>query len=370
MKIAIDCRSSFPGRGGIGRYAENLGRRIPLLDQNNNYVILTTDRQKEKICSYEKVQQMQFPTGMIDPLWEQTCLPSILKEHAINLYHNPCFSLPIAKEKLKLVTTIHDVVFREKPELVEEKLCAYLDRWTQVACKIADAIITVSEYSKRQLIRYYDVSPNKIEVIYNGIDAKFKKASPMQCSIVCQRYRLPEKFLLYLGSIEPKKNIERLLEAMQIIKEKHRDYPLVIAGGKGSKQYDIENAIQKLKLKDSVLLIGYVDESDVVPLLSQANIFIYPSLYEGFGFPPLEAMACGTPTIVSNATSLPEIVGSSALVFDAEDSQSLASAIERLLSDNQEYMALVWKGKSQAEKFRWEECARRTLDVYSKVMER
>ncbi len=367
MKIAIDCRSVFPGRGGIGRYAENLGKRMPEMESAEEYIILTTERQKEKICNGKNVVQWSFACGMIDAFWEQMKLPGILEENEIGLYHNPCFSLPIAREKTKLVTTIHDVVFRERPDLVEARLREYLDRWTEVACKMADQIITVSEYSKKQVIKYYGVEDSKIEVIYNGIENKFQKADKNEQERVKKLYGLKE-FVLYMGAMEPKKNLDCLLDAMRIVKEKFPECQIVIAGGKGPQEYDIEKAIHVRGLENTAVVTGYVDEKDVTGLLSAARVFVYPSVYEGFGFPPLEAMACETPTIVSDATSLPEIVGEGACIVGKEDREGMAKAIERLLSDKEEARAYSIKGKQRAGQFTWEKCIKKTWKLYNKVI--
>ncbi|NUM34649.1 MAG: glycosyltransferase family 4 protein [Candidatus Brocadiae bacterium] len=367
MKIAIDCRSVFPGRGGIGRYAENLGKRLPEMEREQEYIILTTERQKEKICGRQNAQQWPFACGMIDAFWEQMKLPGILEENEIGLYHNPCFSLPIAREKTKLIATIHDVVFRERADLVEARLCEYLDRWTEVACKVADRIITVSEYSKRQVIKYYGVEDSKIEVIYNGIENKFQKADKYEQERVKKLYGLKD-FVLYLGAMEPKKNLDCLLDAMRIVKEKFPECQVAIAGGKGPQEYDIKKAIRIRRLENTAVVTGYVDEKDVTALLSAARVFVYPSVYEGFGFPPLEAMACETATIVSDATSLPEVVGEGAWIVGKEDREGMAKAIERLLSDREEARAYSIKGKQRSRLFTWEKCIKKTWELYKKVI--
>ena len=267
------------------------------------------------------------------------------------------------------MTTIHDVVFRERPDLVEPGLCAYLDRWTQVACKVADCVITVSQYSKRQLIRYYGIESSKVEVVYNGIEKRFQSAQCSEQERVRNDYRLPQDFILYLGTTEPKKNLNLLLDAMRIMREKYPQCPLVIAGGKGPLAYDLENAIRERGLENSVIVIGYVDEKDVVAILSAARVFVYPSLYEGFGFPPLEAMACETPAIVSDATALPEIVSDAALIIGSEDSEGLAGAIQRLLSNREEAAFYGLKGKNRASLFTWEGCVEKTWELYQRVIQ-
>ncbi|NUM33093.1 MAG: glycosyltransferase family 4 protein [Candidatus Brocadiae bacterium] len=366
MAMAMDCRSVFPGRGGIGRYAENLARRMPDLG-SEDYVLFTTNRQQERICNASNVQQISFDCGMIDASWEQLQLPAILEDYAIELYHNPCFSLPVAKEKAKLVATIHDVVFRERPDMVEKRLCEYLNQWTEVACKVADCVIAVSEYSKKQLVNFYGIESSKVEVIYNGIDKKFRRAQKEEQEKAKKRYRLPQDFIMYLGAIEPKKNLDRLLDAQRIVKEKHPECFLAIAGGKGPMDYDLEKAIRVRRLENSVAVIGYVEEQDIVPLLSAARVFVYPSLYEGFGFPPLEAMACGTPTIVSDATSLPEVVGDGAKVVATQDSEGLAVTIETFLLDEEEAKDYAVKGKERASLFTWEECVEKTWKLYQRI---
>ena len=149
--------------------------------------------------------------------------------------------------------------------------------------------------------------------------------------------------------------------------ENFPDYPLVIAGASGGMHYDLSAAIKLRKLEKQVLVLGYIEEIDVVPLLSAANVFVYPSLYEGFGFPPLEAMACGTPTIVANTTCLPEVVGDAAMIVDSKDSQELATAIQKLKIDQEHRNLLVEKGKRRASHFTWKKCAESTLDVYKKI---
>ena len=205
MRIALDCRSVFPSRGGIGRYTQNLAQILPQIAPQNDYFLFATKKQKESIVENFPVKQIGFDAGMIDPYWEQMKLPEKLARHEIHLYHNPCFSLPIAQENTKLVATIHDIVFREEPQLVTPWLREYLDRWTEVSLKIADHIITVSDYSKQQILKYYDTDASKISVIYNGIEKHFQPASEAKQNKVREKYKIPKDFILYLGSVEPKK---------------------------------------------------------------------------------------------------------------------------------------------------------------------
>jgi len=369
MKIALDCRSVFPGRGGIGRYAETLARSLARADSAHEYVLLTTERQGEPIVRSDKVVETSFRTGMIDPVWEQLHLPVVLRQQEVDLYHNPCFSLPVASDRVRLVSTVHDVVFRARPDLVEPRLRDYLARWTEVALKVGQRIITVSRYSKEQIVKLYTPDPDKVHVVYNGIDQRFKPLPKTECRKIREKYRLPKDFVLYMGAIEPKKNLDVLLDAQRILKQKSTDYVLVIAGPKGSLQYDLHEGLRKRNLESAVVLLGYVEDRDVVGLLSAARVFVYPSLYEGFGFPPLEAMACGTPTVVSDATSLPEVVGDGALVAPAQDPGALAGAIASAFVDKDLQSQLVKKGKKRARSFTWEQCAERTLAVYREAVD-
>jgi glycosyltransferase involved in cell wall biosynthesis len=370
MKIALDCRSVFPGRGGIGRHTEALARWLPRVDAENQYLLLTSHRQKEPLSSSGQVTQEACPAAMIDEVWEQVQLPGILEEHGVDLYHNPCFSLPVVRTTRWRVATVHDAIFRAHPEMVDPRLRDYLDRWTGHSVDAGDAVITVSEFSKKEIVRLYGVSAEKVRVVYNGIDPKTSELpAKLPADEFLRKYGVQGKFVLYVGALEAKKNIDRLLEAYAMLRKEGTcsAMQLVLAGGRGGQDFDPEAAVRRKSLSGSVVLAGYVPDEDVPRLMRMAELFVYPSLYEGFGLPPLEAMACGTPTVVSDASCLPEVVGDAALVASAHDAEDLAEKMRVGLTNAKLRRTLGHAGRQRAAQFQWEQAARRTLDVYRSV---
>ena len=364
MRIALDCRSVFPGRGGIGRYAECLAQRLPALDPGNDYLFLTTSRQTEPLAPAPNVVQLPVPAGMIDSWWEQLQLPGLLREYGVALYHNPCFALPVVASCRWRVATVHDVVFRARPELVEPQLRRYLDEWTEHAVGAADALLTVSAFSRDELVKHYQADAAKVHVVPNGVGAAWRPARAADQRRIRREYQLPETFVLYLGSLEPKKNLNLLLAAQAQLAAAGVAPLLVLAGARGGPEYDLPGAIQRRGLAELVRVLGYVPEAAVAPLLSAATLFVYPSHYEGFGLPPLEALACGTPVIVAEGSSLGEVVGPAGVVVPPTDPAALAAAMRRLLDDDAARRELAARGRERAAGFTWEATAQGTLQVY------
>lgn len=371
-RIALDCRSVFPCMGGIGRHTANLARALAGVDGRNEYVLVFTHRKGESaLTATETFRELSFEAGMIDQHWEQLQLPTVLSDNDIELYHNTCFSLPVVQTTRWRIATVHDVVFRVHPGLVDPGLCDYLDRWTEHSLDAADSVITVSEFSKGEIVRAYGTPPEKIHVIYNGVEARFDPTSAAGAGgHVRGKYNLPDSFVLYVGALEPKKNIDRLLAAFALLVKsgEAQGRKLVLAGGRGGRDYDAKTAIARAGIAEHVLVTGYVDDEDMVSLLQAADLFVYPSLYEGFGLPPLEAMACGVPTVVSDATSLPEVVGEGALIAPAEDVGGLAETMARGLRDETLRRQLADRGRRRAAEFTWERAAQQTLALYDAVI--
>lgn len=360
MKIALDCRSVYPGMGGIGRYTSCLLEELLRIDAQNNYVCYFTHLARPETLKLPSRAVVRiFQAGMIDERFDQLILPTVLEEDRATVYHNPTFSAPIIRTRAKVVSTVHDVVFRRFPDLVEPRLCRYLDGATTRACRHADAIVTVSEYSKRELLALYPVAANRVRVIYNGICAP-----PAQ---LMNRSSDPSDFILYVGSIEAKKNIDVLLEGFRVARSRGlADVRLALAGARPS-DYPLQSRIEKCGLAGLVDVLGYVPEEKLEELYAKARLFVYPSLYEGFGFPPLEAMARGVPTIVSDASSLPEVVGDAALTFQARNPEQLADRMVRLIQDAALRAQLADKGPRRASEFRWQAAAAAHLKLYREV---
>ena len=268
----------------------------------------------------------------------------------------------------KVITMVYDMVYKAYPETMNRKTRYMLDLNMERSCRRADIILTISQFSKNEIIKYLHVPSEKIVVVPCGVD--FSKFRPDlgagDIADAKSKYGITGEYLHYLGTLEPRKNIERLIEAYALLKERLGTVPrLVIAGKKGWLYDSIFQKVNFLKLDNDVIFTGYVDENDVPGLMKGATAFIFPSLYEGFGLPPLEAMACGTPVIVSNAASLPEVVGDAALLVDPFSVVSISNAMERLLVNRELRAELSDKGLKQASKYTWE----RSADIIIKVCE-
>ncbi len=272
--------------------------------------------------------------------------------HVVPAWHPP-----------RTVVTVHDLGYRFFPRQHTLRARLYLDLSTRFSCRAACRVIADSEATAQDLRREYGVPQGKIVVAYPGLDPKLSRAGAEAQSSVRQRYHLARPFVLYVGTIQPRKNLARLVEAFARLPGELAGYDLVLAGKTGWLAEGIHRRVEELRLGERVLFPGYVPEEDLAALLSAAECFVMPSLYEGFGLPLLEAMACGTPVICSSAGSLPEAAGDAALQFAPEDVDALRAALARLLGNPELRQDLAARGYRQAARFSWERCARRILAV-------
>jgi glycosyltransferase involved in cell wall biosynthesis len=267
------------------------------------------------------------------------------------------------------VLTIHDLIFLLFPEYHLPLNKWFLNRFVPIFVRRADAIIAISKCTKGDLIRYYSVPSEKIKVIYEGVDARFQPVTePDALARVRAIYGLPERFILYVGTIEPRKNLSTLLEAYRLLREEGLEHRLIIVGRKGWLYRDFFQRLRRLGLEGEVIFPGFVSDEDLPALYSAADLFVFPSLYEGFGLPPLEAMACGTPVIASNSSSLPEVIGDAGIMVDPLDVGGLLRAIELVLRDERMRRGMRARGLKQAAKFSWERAAAMTMEVYQSVL--
>jgi glycosyltransferase involved in cell wall biosynthesis len=236
-----------------------------------------------------------------------------------------------------------------------------------------DSVLTVSEFTAGELETFYGYPRECIRVTPLGVDSRFVPSRPDKTETVRMRYRLPRRYVLFVGTIEPRKNLSVLIKAYKLLQKKGGEVPgLVLVGADGwrGEAVKINRLIARFGLEGSVIRLGYVREEDLPALYGAADIFVFPSLYEGFGLPPLEAMACGTPVISSNAASLPEVLGDAALYVSPEDTNALAEAMARLLCDDELQNSMIDKGRDRAKRFTWPETARSTLCIYREVCSR
>ncbi|MBR4201657.1 MAG: glycosyltransferase family 4 protein [Oscillospiraceae bacterium] len=269
----------------------------------------------------------------------------------------------------KTVVTIHDMVIRAYPETMRCRTRLLLQTGLRRSMHRADRIVTDSEFSRREIEKYYPKYADKVRVVPCGVDTeRFAPASDTEIEKVRQRHHLPEQYFLYLGTLEPRKNLVRLIEAYGLLREKHPDAPpLVLAGGKGWQYEQIFHASTRKNVRGYVLFPSYIPAEDMAALYSGALAFIFPSLYEGFGMPPLEAMACGCPVMAANAASLPEAVGNAALLCNPHKTEAIAKGLEMLWKNGSLCEKLRQRGFIRAAAMSWDNAAEKLFQVYREI---
>lgn len=270
----------------------------------------------------------------------------------------------------KKVTTIHDMTLHAYPETVRKKTLWFLRRTLKPSIRRADHIVTVSEFSKKEILKYYEVPEEKISVVYNGVDVKrFKPLESIQpLEQTKEKYGISGEYFLYLGTLEPRKNLVRLVQAYAKAKQEKKEFPcLVLAGGKGWMYEEIFSTVQELGLEKDVIFTGYVEDEEAPVLMAGAFAFCFPSVYEGFGMPILEAMACGTPVLTSKDSSMEEIAGEDAVLIDAMSVDAIKAGLIRLCEEEGLRGKLSEMGKAKAEKYTWEAAGKQLMQVYQNL---
>jgi glycosyltransferase involved in cell wall biosynthesis len=303
---------------------------------------------------------------------EQIRIPLTLVRERAHLLHEPHYVLPSAT-RCRTVVTIHDCIHLMFPQYLPGSMAHLYARavmWSAV--NRSDRILTVSEASKRDILRFFDIPPEKVAVIYNAIDERFLGPPDLErMDLIRQRYQLDYPFLLYVGNIKPHKNVERLIDAFGMVRAKGLDdLRLVIIGDELSKYPALRQAVHRHRLDKYVRFLGFQPYDTLAGFYRLARAFVFPSLYEGFGLPPLEAMACGTPVVTSNVSSLPEIAGNAALLVDPYDRLSIAEAILRVVSDETLRQELSERGLARARQFSWSQSVAAIHRIYMDVLER
>lgn len=370
MKIAINTLSLAKTKVGMGKYIAELVNSIPVSDQGNFYFIYLSEENKKYFnLSQGNIQQILvrriWTNGLLRIFWEQLILPFSLCWNKINTYHAPGFVLPLFRvnKNTKFVVTIADMTFFSHPEHHIYWKQKYFKCMIPMSIKQADHILAISENTKKDILEMIPVNKNKIVVTYLGYDAFFSKQNKTKISAVLQKWWINFPYILFVGMLEPRKNIPSLIKAFAAIKEK-RDHKLVIVGKKGWLYGEIFALVQKLKIEEQVIFTGYVPDEDLPALYSAATCFVYPSFYEGFGIPIIEAMACGCPVITSNNSSMKEIAGDAAIVVDPYNVKEIQNAIELLITDKVIRRKMEKQGVMQAKKFSWEKMISKTKEVY------
>jgi glycosyltransferase involved in cell wall biosynthesis len=271
---------------------------------------------------------------MIDEVFEQVHLPDILAKHQVDLYFNPTFAIPSIKTTALQAAIIHDVVFEDHPEWVDPSLGDYLRRVSRFSVEHADAIVTVSNFSKSRICDVYHVGTDRITCIHNGLPSiSFDHPNDQDMTSAREMYSLDKPFILCVSSLEVKKGIRELINAFSLLVDEGFPGQLLLSGSQQGSGFDISKIVAQCTHSERVVILGYVDQRYIKPLMLQSSLVVYPSLYEGFGMPPLEAMALGVPCLVHDGTSLPEVVGNCCLTTDVTDVKAFAHAMAQGLAD-------------------------------------
>jgi glycosyltransferase involved in cell wall biosynthesis len=372
MHIALNAAAVGQHFYGLGKYIVNLIPRLATADLTNRYTVYASPR-VEPLFGRRGSHYQFVATRDNRPLrllWEQTGLPADLARRKVDLLHALAFVNPRVKV-CPVVTTIHDLTFFLLPDTHTFVKRHYFQKLIPSSARRSEVIITVSESAKRDIVQRLGVPAEKVHVIYHGKDERFRPIQDQdRLEDIRVRYGLPRGVILSVGVIEPRKNLETLVRAYAQAKSLHADYCLVVAGDLGWKCEAVFRAVEKCGLKEKVIFPGFIPEEDLAALYNLSRLFVYPSLYEGFGLPVLEAMACGVPVITSNVSAMPEIAGDSALLIDPRSCEELAQAMCRALQDNELRRAMSQKGIERSKFFSWEKTARETLKVYEEVGQR
>lgn len=378
MRLGFDLRPFLKAETGVGVYLRNLLQHLAKLDQENEYYLFSASLKDrfppEKLPGFQRrrFRDLPIPVRLLNLLWYRLAWPPLelfFLRH-LDLTHSPTpFLLPC---RGKMIVTVHDLFAFEHPEMAEAE-AGWAFRRRLVPClSRADGIITFSHFMAGEIKRLFPgINSAKIKVIPHGLDPFFlQPILPADLKAWEQRFHPPEKFLLFVGTLEPRKNLARLIQAMKIIRSECPAYHLFLIGKAGQEEKKLRQLVASLGLEDAVHFVGYVSPVDLKIFYERAAALVLPSLTEGFGFPLLEAMACGLPAAVSKVAALPEVGGPAALYFNPENYEEMASVIISLLKNPSWQAELRQAGKKRAAEFLWEKAAAETLKFYREVVGR
>jgi glycosyltransferase involved in cell wall biosynthesis len=365
LRIAIDAsRTTIAARTGTENYALQLIRA--LLDLHPPHRITLYFRERSRPGLFPDYPNVKHEVIEVPRLWTHVGFAAALWADRPDVTFVPAHSLPFIFPG-KAIATIHDLGYRFFPEAHPGFERRYLDLTTRTTARRATRILADSEATRRDLVSQYGVDAGKIDVVYPGVEG-LRRATDEQIAAVKAKYGLPDRYVLFLGTLQPRKNIKRLIEAFVCYVQNHveDDISLVLAGKRGWLIEDVLSEVHNTH-KSHIVMPGYVADEDVAAVYSGALALVFPSLYEGFGFPVLEAMRCGTPVLCSNTSSLPELAGDAALLVDPLDVRAIADGMARLVSDSALRSDLTARGYHQAKQFTWRRAAQQTLAVLERT---
>jgi len=368
MKIAFNCRCFSKKRNtGIGRYAYNLIKELKGIDSQNKYILYTEKNLFDVKRDIPRIKAKNF-TSRRD--FFKRGVARTLGD--FDIYHTPCPEFLGDVGHAEVVVTIHDLIHKICPQVHTEQTIESLDKQINCIVKKASKVICISQSTADDLIRHYRVDEKRISLVYNGVDKDI-----FYCMAAERRQEAKKKlrakgidfpYLLFVGTIEPRKNLKGVLYAFKQLKDQGDfDGKVVVVGMKGWLSEDLDQFMEKLKITDDVIFLGYMSNDDLRYLYNMAEVFVFPSLYEGFGFPVLEAFCCGAPVVTSNSSSLVEIASDAALTIDPLDDRKISAAIKDILKSPQLKEELIEKGKKRSKDFSFQKTAQETLQVYHEV---
>ena len=367
VKVGIDARTMGLQMGGGDVYSRNLVRTLPLVDPEIEYTLFLTPRQRD--IALPGMEAMR--TVVVGPDNLQLRIPFTLPLAAaragVDVLHAHFLAPPLCPARI--VLTVHDISYEHDPRYFSRGYLLQYRAIMPLMARHADAIVTISEFSRQDIIRRYLVPPERVAVAYGAVEPIFRPLRDhATLGAVREKYSTGERFILSVGEIQPRKNLKTLIEAyVRLRRADAIRHKLVLVGKRAWLSDETFAAARDSGYRDDLVFTGYVPDDDLMALYNAAELFVYPSLFEGFGLPPLEAMACGTPVITSNTSSLPEVVGDAGIMLDPRDVDALASAIMQTTADKQLCLSLSDRGIRQAQEFSWESTARKVAEVYRRV---
>jgi len=378
MIIGVDVTAALTQGGGIGRYTRELVQALVAVDDTNRYRFFSA-KPPVTLPVPDPLPQAAHVTYRPAPLderwlyrlWYRLRLPLPVQwvTGKLDLFHSPDFVLPPVNGRIPTLLTVHDLSFIHYPHVFPERLVSYLNQVVPWSISRASHILADSEATRNDLLTIWQVPPEKVTVLYSGVHERFQPVNdPVKITAVRQKYHLAEwPYLLSVGTLQPRKNYQMLIRAFAPLADKVPHH-LVISGGKGWLYDEMMAEVAHQGLEDRVHFIGFVADADLPALYSAASLFVFPSLYEGFGLPLLEAMGCGTAVLTSNSSSLPEVAGNAAQQLPPDDQAAWTEAMQALLIDESRRRTLVLAGQNQVKQFSWQESARQLLKIYAQLL--
>jgi glycosyltransferase involved in cell wall biosynthesis len=368
LRIAIDARKLHDY--GIGTYVRNLLRELARQDGDDQYLLLCRREDAGFIDGLGSRFTPVAESAGHYSIREQVTVPFSVGRSRVDLFHAPHYVVsPLMT--CPYVVTIHDCIHLRFPQYLPNRAALlYAKTVMTVAARRAKRVLTVSNASKQDILSYLGVPASKVEVIYNALDERLETPpTPEDVARVRERFQLTSPFILYTGNIKPHKNVDRLIEAYSLLRPRGFEHvKLLIIGDEISKYPNLRRLVHRFQLHKHVRFLGFVPDETLAVLYQLASVFVFPSLYEGFGLPPLEAMAAGTPVITSNVSSLPEVVGEAAVLIDPIDSGAIADAMARVLGDEALRTILVCRGRERVKAFSWKRSVARIREVYAELV--